>query len=224
MKCKIPYYMLIISFIANNTFSQEVSKIGEVDEVIYPFELNEQNLYFNFFKSKSDFDRIDILGMGEATHGTKEFFEIKKATFEYLVLNHHYRIFGIEASFGGCSYINDYVNIGVGKIDSVLLNFDFWTWRTEEVKDLILWIKDFNVGKNQNDKIIFYGFDIQNFYSPIQYLSSFIKEINIPNGEEIQQILKPVIHQSELEIYKKYQNKNLHYNDTLLMVHDLANT
>ena len=223
MNLKFFCYLLLITLICKKSYSQEIVKIGLLEETIYPFELNSPNLFFDFFKSKSNSNEIKIIGMGEATHGTKEFFNIKKETFKFLALHYNYRIFGIEASFGGCSYINDYVSSGTGNIDSVILNFDFWTWRTEEVKDLILWIKDFNLDKSQNEKIIFYGFDMQNIYSPIQYLNTFFNHTKIENSKKLHEIIKPITQLSELDVYKKLENKILHFSDTLFQIHDLIN-
>lgn len=221
MNASFPLCIALLVCLCGQVASQEVVKIGSTDETIYPFDPSAPDLFFSFFSSKADLDDVRVVGMGEATHGTKEFFDIKRETFKYLVQNHRYRIFGIEDSFGGCSSINDYVDSGIGDIDSVLRHFDFWTWQTEEVKELVLWIKDFNAGRAQDDKILFYGFDMQNFYSPIQYLSRSIGTLTIGNKEALQAIIGPVIQHSELDLYKKLQDKDLHYRDTLANVHAL---
>jgi erythromycin esterase len=41
-----------------------------------------------------------IIGLGEATHGTAEFFKAKHRIFKYLVEKHGYKIFAFEADFG----------------------------------------------------------------------------------------------------------------------------
>lgn len=38
--------------------------------------------------------------MGEATHGTKEFFQLKHKIFRYLAEKHNFRIFAFEADMG----------------------------------------------------------------------------------------------------------------------------
>jgi|JI9StandDraft_1071089.scaffolds.fasta_scaffold75505_2 erythromycin esterase len=216
-----PLSILFMACLFGKADSQEVVQIGSSDETIYTFEKSAPNLYFDFFRSKAGFDDVLVFGMGEATHGTKEFFDIKRESFKYLVQNHGYRIFGIEDSFGGCSSINDYVDSGIGDIDSVLRHFDFWTWQTAEMKELVLWIKDFNAGRAQDDKVLFYGFDMQNFYTPIQYLSRSIGKLNIGNKEALQAIISPVVQHSELELYHKLQDKDQHYSDTLNQMHSL---
>jgi len=189
-------------------------KLGTQNETVYPFEINNPNLYLDWTKYK-DFKDIEILGMGEATHGTKEFFEIKAKTFEYLVINCNYRVFGIEASYGECNYINDYINSGVGNIDSVMRNFDFWTWRTQEVKDLILWMKNYNQFKSNSEKICFYGFDMQDIFSPIKYLLDFVKNDSVLEWNKLKNLTKPIISKTFSQAYKDCRTRSSKFADTL---------
>ena len=49
-----------------------------------------------------------IVAMGEATHGTKEFFNMKAKVAKYLVQECGFRSFVIEATYGGCQFVNDH--------------------------------------------------------------------------------------------------------------------
>lgn len=51
----------------------------------------------------------DVIGMGEASHGTREFFRFKHRLFRYLVEEHGFRMLGLEANFAAMLDINDYV-------------------------------------------------------------------------------------------------------------------
>lgn len=196
-------------------------KIGSREETIYPLELNQSEFNTDLLPLKTAFADKEIVGMGEATHGTKEFFDLKSKTFKFLVTNCNYKVFGIEASYGECSFINDYVNSGIGNIDTVMDHFDFWTWRTEEVKELILWIKNYNQQKSESEKISFYGFDMQSFYSPIQYLNFFFMSDTSINYNELKNIINPILTKSEAQIYKALKNKKNKFQDTLTSVHYL---
>ena len=55
-----------------------------------------------------------IVSLGEATHGTREFFQLKHRLLEYCVSELGFTIFGIEASYPECLRINDYVLHGTG--------------------------------------------------------------------------------------------------------------
>ena len=50
-----------------------------------------------------------IVSLGEATHGTREFFQLKHRLLEFCVSELGFTIFGIEASYPECLRINDYV-------------------------------------------------------------------------------------------------------------------
>jgi len=57
----------------------------------------------------SYFDKLadkKIVGLGEATHGTSEFFKAKFKIFKYLVEHHNYKVFAFEADVGESIYIN----------------------------------------------------------------------------------------------------------------------
>ena len=59
-----------------------------------------------------------IIGMGEATHGSAEFFEMKHRMFEFLVEEMGYRIFVIEDQFGDGQVVNDYILNAKGTLES----------------------------------------------------------------------------------------------------------
>ena len=128
MKYLLTTFLFAIMYI--NSYSQINVIVDTTQEIIYPLQLNKPNINDNLLPLKKLFESKTIIGMGEATHGTKEFFETKVKTFQFLVTHCNYRVFGIEASYGECNYINDYVETGIGNIDSVMSNFSFWTWRT----------------------------------------------------------------------------------------------
>lgn len=80
---------------------------------------------------------VNYVGLGEATHGTREFFQMKHRMLEFLVKEMGFTIFAIEASYSGCRRINDYVLYGKGDAHTALASQGFWTWDTEEIIDMI---------------------------------------------------------------------------------------
>lgn len=105
---------------------------------------------------------VRIVGLGEATHGTREFFRMKHRIFRYLVENHGYNVFAFEMDFAEGMIFNEYVLTGQGNIDQLMKEkMIFWTWRTEEVKDLLLWMKSYNESRADESKIQFWGYDTQ---------------------------------------------------------------
>jgi erythromycin esterase len=136
--------------------------IKSLDRIIHPLnslplEISDEDLEVLTYMSD-----CKIVGLGEATHGTKEFFQLKHRIFKYLVENHGFKIFAFECDMGESYYVNKFVTEGEGDIDNIMKNImHFWTWRTEEVKELLLWMREYNENKSDGDKIYFIGVDCQ---------------------------------------------------------------
>jgi erythromycin esterase len=102
-----------------------------------------------------------VVGLGEATHGTREFFQLKHRVLEYLVAKQGFTVFAIEANQPECRAINDYVLHGTGDPKAGLDGIYFWTWNTEEVLAMIEWMRAWNTDPAHRKKVQFLGFDMQ---------------------------------------------------------------
>src|SRR4249920_1992407 len=78
-----------------------------------------------------------IVGLGEETHGSHEFFTMKHRLLEFLVEKMGFTMFAMEGSWSAGEQINRYVVQGQGDAGKVLQQFHFWTWNTQEVLDLL---------------------------------------------------------------------------------------
>ncbi|NTX35989.1 erythromycin esterase family protein [Myxococcus sp. CA033] len=102
-----------------------------------------------------------IVALGEATHGTREFFQLKHRMLEFLATELGFTVFAIEASFGEALALNEYVLTGKGDPAKGLAGLYFWTWDTEEVLALIRWMRAYNADPRHARKLKFYGVDMQ---------------------------------------------------------------
>lgn len=153
--------------------------LGILKSVIHPITIeNAKNdsLQFDFLNEK--LKHVEVIGLGEATHGTKEFFELKNKMFKYLVEKQDVKLFGIEANFAACYDINKYVLTGEGNAKEALSKNGYWVWQSQEVLDLIEWMKNYNKGKTSNQKIKFYGYDMQDATSCVVWLENYLSNNN----------------------------------------------
>src|SRR5437868_2335974 len=100
-----------------------------------------------------------IVSLGEATHGTREFFQLKHRMLEFLSKEMGFTIFSIEANMPEAYRLNDYVLNGTGDPAKLIRDMYFWTWDTQEVLDMVSWMRQFN--KSSKHHIQFTGFDMQ---------------------------------------------------------------
>jgi erythromycin esterase len=102
-----------------------------------------------------------IVALGEATHGTHEFFQMKHRILEFLVKEMGFTAFALEASWPEASLVDNYVQTGQGDPAQLLAGLGFWTWNTQEVLDLIQWMQTYNEARGEAPAVTFSGFDMQ---------------------------------------------------------------
>ncbi|TAH62797.1 MAG: erythromycin esterase family protein [Gottschalkiaceae bacterium] len=166
--------------ISNADAAFDIDSISsKLKEMVYPLTTTKAGNDFEDLQPlKEILKDVNILGMGEATHGTKEFFEMKHRMFEFLVEEMDYKAFAIEAEFGCHKIINDYILHGEGDIEKVIKSMKFWTWSTQEVADMINWMKNYNQNPNNKEKIRFYGFDMQGIDNSLQNLIKYLEKVD----------------------------------------------
>lgn len=104
-------------------------------------------------------DGVRVVGLGEATHGTREFFTLKHRLVEHLVLEHGFTVVAFEADTDGCRPLDTYVTTGRGDPVRALRELGYWTWNTEEVLDMLRWVRAHNAGTPAGSAVRFVGVD-----------------------------------------------------------------
>jgi erythromycin esterase len=126
-----------------------------------------------------------IVGLGEATHGSREFFTMKHRVIEYLVREKGFRVFGIEATWAEALRINRYVHTGEGDPAVLLSNLYFWTWNTQEVLDLILWMRAYNQSVSADRRVSFYGIDMQASRVAMDDVEAYVGAVDPAAGDRV---------------------------------------
>jgi erythromycin esterase len=120
-----------------------------------PFDTTDPNSSFeDLMLLKKIIGDARIVALGEATHGTHEFFQMKRRMFEFLVEDMGFNTFAMEAAWPGTIKINDYVHTGKGELTEILRGYH------PEVLDLVQWMRAYNEDPSHPRKVSFYGFDI----------------------------------------------------------------
>jgi len=117
-----------------------------------------------------------IVSLGEATHGTREFFQLKHRMLEFLATEKGFTIFSIEANMPEAYRLNDYVLNGKGDPAALIKGMYFWTWSTEEVLDMVLWMREFN--QSGKGRIEFTGFDMQTPEIAVGIVKDFVASVD----------------------------------------------
>jgi erythromycin esterase len=135
-----------------------------------------------------------IVGMGEGTHGSSEFFAFKNRLFKYLVEQKGFTVFAIEAAWGGGMAVDRYVKGGPGTAEQAVASLEFWTWNTPEVLDLVRWMRAYNAAPGPHATLSFAGFDMQNPIAPANYVRDFLSQHgDAPQAQSALECVAPLV-------------------------------
>jgi len=133
-----------------------------------------------------------VIGLGEATHGTREFFRLKHRLVRYLVREHGLRTVALEANLPETLAIDEYVTHGRGDPRDALDSIYFWTWNVEAVLELLEWLRSFNEGRPLADRVRFHGVDTQYTTGAVQHLRGFFEQVDAEMPAEMAADLETV--------------------------------
>jgi erythromycin esterase len=133
-----------------------------------------------------------VVALGEATHGSREFFQLKHRMLEFLVEELGFTVFAIEANWPECMAINDYVLGGEGDPKEALAGIYFWTWNTEEVLEQMEWMRRYNADPEHDRKLKFYGFDMQTPTVAAREAMAYLKSVDPEWSAKIEGELAPL--------------------------------
>lgn len=105
-----------------------------------------------------------IVALGDATHGTREFFTVKLRLIDYLVRELGFDVVSLEAPFAITERLNVYVQSGAGDPRALLremserLNYFFWD--VEELLTTVEWMRAYNAHRGDRPPLELAGADI----------------------------------------------------------------
>lgn len=143
------------------TQAQHDAIVGELRSRAVPFDTVMAG---SGFDDLATLDRIvgdaRIVALGEATHGTAEFFRMKHRLFEYLVEKKGFTVFAFETNWPAAEAVNRYVRTGEGTAGDALKAI-FGVWQTREIRDLVEWMRRYNSTAGRTRLLSFTAFDMQ---------------------------------------------------------------
>lgn len=120
-----------------------------------------------------------IVMIGEASHGTSEFYTIRAELSKKLIEQKGFQLIAVEGDWPSAQAVNRYVKgYGVeGETAKDVLKTAFhrwptWMWANEEVATFTEWLKETN--QNRQEKIGFYGIDLYSLFESIDEVLQFL--------------------------------------------------
>jgi protein-L-isoaspartate(D-aspartate) O-methyltransferase len=133
------------------------------------------------------FDRLAdrrIILLGEASHGTSEFYRARAAITRRLIERHGFTIVAVEADWPDAAAVDHYVRHrpaqpDTGPIESPFQRFPQWMWRNAEVRDFIDWMRQHNETVRAIERRAgFYGLDLYNMSGSIAAVLDYLDRVD----------------------------------------------
>lgn len=154
-----------------------------LNELIVPFKHDSAKFEISENqKIGSSIADKQIIALGEATHGTREFFIFKAGLCRYLIEELGFKTIVLESDFAGTQRMNEFIVNGTGSAEDSIWKMGF-SGNTQEFLDFCNWVRTYNENKDVKEKVVFYGCDMQypNFAATI--IKEYLAKRNMINPE-----------------------------------------
>ena len=119
--------------------------------------------------------------LGEATHGTHEFYLWRAILTKRLIEEKGFSFVGVEGDSPDCYRVNRFVKQYDGHARNAyetireFNRWPTWMWANWEVIEFINWLKDFNNRGSTKQKVGFYGLDVYSLGESLDALMKYLK-------------------------------------------------
>ncbi|MBM6594442.1 protein-L-isoaspartate(D-aspartate) O-methyltransferase [Microvirga pudoricolor] len=129
------------------------------------------------------FDRFagrKVVLLGEASHGTSEFYRARAAITRHLVNHHGFNIVAVEADWPDAAVIDRFVRHrqARGRAGPAFRRFPTWMWRNTDVDSFVGWLRDHNGQLAPEQRAGFYGLDIYNMGASIAAVLAYLDDVD----------------------------------------------
>ncbi|MCQ4348994.1 erythromycin esterase family protein [Pseudomonas stutzeri] len=117
-----------------------------------------------------------VVLIGEASHGTSEFYRTRAAITRALIERHGFAIVAVEADWPDAAQIDHQVR-GRQPADwqrQAFQRFPAWMWRNREVAEFCAWLSDHNTGLAAGRRVEFRGLDVYSLGASIRAVLDYL--------------------------------------------------
>ncbi|MCC7009702.1 MAG: erythromycin esterase family protein [Acidobacteria bacterium] len=127
--------------------------------------------------------RARVVLIGEATHGTHEFYEQRALLTRRLIAEHQFAAVAVEADWPDAFRVNRYVRGDGGDASAAAALGDFerfaaWMWRNADVVAFLDWLRQRNESLPPARRAGFYGLDLYSLHASMRAVIAFLEPID----------------------------------------------
>ena len=127
--------------------------------------------------------RARIVLIGEASHGTHEFYRERAFITERLIAEAGFSALAVEADWRDAYRVNRYVRGASADADATQALTDFarfptWMWRNLDVVEFVVWLRAHNETQPPDQRTGFYGIDLYSLRTSTQAVLAYLSKID----------------------------------------------
>lgn len=129
-----------------------------------------------------------IVLLGEASHGTSEFYTIRAELSKRLMEEKGFSLIAVEGDWPSTQHINRFIKgYKEGPVDvqhalEAFKRWPTWMWANEEIAEFVTWLKIHN--EQKEEKVGFYGIDVYSLWESLDEVITYLSKIN-PQGTDL---------------------------------------
>jgi erythromycin esterase len=127
--------------------------------------------------------------LGEASHGTHEFYRWRATLSRRLIEEHGFTWIGVEGDWPDCWRINRWVrghedqDLGAAQVLARFERWPTWMWANRDVADFLDWLHDRNLARPEHARVGFYGLDVYSLWDSLREIIAWLDD-NAPDSVE----------------------------------------
>jgi len=127
-----------------------------------------------------------IVLLGEATHGTSEFYRMRERISRELIVKKGFRLIAIEGDWPDAARVDHYVrHLEYPPSEwTAFARFPTWMWRNNEVRDFVNWLREHNAATKHKARVAFHGLDLYSLYVSIRSVLNYLDQVD-PDAAKI---------------------------------------
>jgi len=121
-----------------------------------------------------------VVLLGEATHGTSEFYRMRARITRELVERKGFSIVAVEADWPDAARIDHYVRHRETPPAEwkAFTRFPEWMWRNTDVQAFVDWLHRYNMNRPYADRVGFFGLDVYSLSTSIQAVLAYLDDVD----------------------------------------------
>ena len=168
--------------------AEQASKPANQTSLVLPELIYNSSEHFSSIDSANLDGLLERIGdsrlvlMGEASHGTAEFYDMRARITRELIEKKGFDIVAVEADWPDAAMIDFFIRRyghKPGFKNRPFSDFPSWMWANHSVLAFTRWLREYNHSVNSADDAVgFYGLDLYNMYGSMEVVLDYLQDVD----------------------------------------------